>query len=939
MARFHSPLRAALLTGVALFAAASAAQAQDLPQDTSAAAPADEAPVDGEVVVTGIRGSLARALNEKRAATNIVDVINAEDVGKLPDQNLAEVLENVSGIQIDRAQGVGSNVSIRGSSQNLVLINGRATTPAGDARGGINFGDVPAELIASVAVTKVATADQLEGSVGGIVDLRTYRGLGLREPIATIRAETEYAEYSDSFNPRVSAVFGKSFDTGIGEIGVVLSGGYSMQEVREDALNVRYTPRTNIDLDGDGTADPYLRPNYAQQFNTVRKRENKSLTGSVEWQAAPSLKLFVDGTYIDQSITGSEYGVFFHQPSDIAEQPNLASATISDRSSSGFDYRQMTDGIISDTRLRSRNNSPARFTTSYLAAGGGEWEKGDVKVRFEVSRAGSDSDEAGFEMVSQYSDPASPNFGNERGKISPPILFDLSEDDLYYAPDPSSPLWANRANPGYWQAFIARDNATKFRNVENAQRIDVEWTTDLGPLRSIEVGGRLNQADSERERYTQASRTFPGFTAADRPDLFGLAQDDVFESTGRQYIGGFIAPASVTLSPQAARAAFGLLPDAPLDAAASFRVEERSVAGYAKLNLDTEVGGIGIRGNAGVRYVRTKQTTIGNAISEGAITPVEDSRTYDYWLPSAMLAIEPRRDVVVRASYGKSLRRPDFAQLSPSVNFPLVGDVYVGTGNPELRPQTVDQFDAAVEWYFDRNSLISVGGFYKKYHDLVSTVSIAPTLIDPNGSRFDPNNCGNGIFNPVAVDLTGNQGVCVGINQPQNTGGATLKGVEVAFQHSFTYLPGFLDGFGVIANYTYQDGDRDTTFNAPGFLTGGTTPVALALPLREVSKNNYNLTLFYEKYGLNARIRYTKRDPFLRTEATDLSNNLPWYQDDRAQVNASVAYDVNDRFGITFSAINLTNEISVERAIFADGPVGQRRAADRRFVLGFRGRL
>jgi iron complex outermembrane recepter protein len=749
----------------------------------------------------------------------------------------------------------------------------------------------------------------------------------------------EYAEYSESYNPRISAVFGKSFDTGIGEIGVVLSGGYSKQTVREDALNVRYTPRTNIDVTGDGAADTYLRPNYAQQFMTVRERENKSLTGSVEWQAASSLKLFVDGTYIDQSVTGSEHGVFFHQPGDIAEQPNLSTAVIDPRSSAGYDYLQMTSGIISDTRLRSRNNSPERFTSTYLIAGGGEWEKGDFKLKFEASRSRSDNDEANFEMVSQYSDPASPNFGNERGKISPPTLFDLTDDSLYYAPDPSSPLWANRANAAYWNAFIARDNVTAFTNTENAQRIDATWTAELGPLRSIEAGVRLNQANSSRERFTQASRTFPGFTAAQRPDLFELAEDDVFASTGRQYIGGFVVPASVTNDPSAARAAFGLLPDAPRDAAASFRVEERSVAAYAKANIDTEIAGMSVRGNAGVRYVRTNQTTIGNSIGSGTVTPVEAERSYDYWLPSAMLAIEPVRQVIVRASYGKSMRRPDFAQLSPSVNFPLVGDVYVGTGNPELRPQTVDQFDAAVEWYFDRNSLLSVGGFYKKYHDLVSTVSIAPTLIDPAGSKFDPNNCATGIFNPVAVDLTGIQGVCVGVNQPQNTGSATLKGVEVAFQHSFTYLPGFLDGFGVIANYTYQDGDRDTAFVVPGFLAGGGATTSLALPLREVSKNNYNITLFYEKYGFNARIRYTKRDPFLRTEATDLSNNLPWYQDDRAQVNASISYDVNPNYAVTFSAINLTNEPSIERAIFADGPVGQYRAADRRFVLGFRGKF
>lgn len=293
--------------------------------------------------------------------------------------------------------------------------------------------------------------------------------------------------------------------------------------------------------------------------------------------------------------------------------------------------------------------------------------------------------------------------------------------------------------------------------------------------------------------------------------------------------------------------------------------------------------------------------------------------------------------MLVRASYGRSLRRPDFGQLSPTVQFPLL-DVYVSAGNPNLRPQTVDQYDAAVEWYFDRNSLLSVGGFYKKYQNLVTTVAVVPTLINPARGPFDPNNCATGIFNPVSIDQSGAVGECVGINQPVNAGGATLKGLEVNFQHSFTYLPEGLDGLGIIANYTYQDGKRETTFTVPGFATGGVAQ-QFELPLRDLSKNNYNLTLFYEKYGINARVRYTFRDPFLRVEAVDLTNNLPLYQDERSQLNATVSVDINPQFAITFSGVNLTNQPNRERAIFIDGPIGQERIADRRYAIGLRGKF
>ncbi len=936
--------RNVLLAGTAFAALLGAvpALAQDAPATPPTESPLSTDPIGDEgadIVVTGIRASLASAINQKRNADNIVDVINAQDVGKLPDQNLAEVLENVSGVQIDRSQGVGSNVSIRGSNQNLVLINGRATTPAGDARGGISFDDLPAELIASVEVTKVATADQIEGSVGGIVDLKTYRGLGLKEPIASLRADMEYAETADSWNPRISAVYGRTFDTSIGEIGFVLSGAYGEQTVREDIINVRYAARTTEDLDGDGVADPYLRPNYAQQFFTVRDRKNGSLSGSVEWQASSNLKLFADGTYVNQRIEGDEAGVFIQQAADVAELAYPGSRVIEERNAGGYSYRQLVSGTIGGTQIRPVNSGPLRATESYLAAGGAEWESDRFTVKFEASRAGSTTTDANFQLVSQYNDPASPAYLGAGGRISAPFLFDITGDDLFFGPDRSSGLFANTTNPNYFPAFIARDTALHFRNVENAQRLDMEWKAELGPLRSIQFGARFNQTDSERRRFASVSGQFPGITAANRPDLFTRTSDDFFSFTGRDYFDGFIVPVrTLTENPQVGRTAFGLPAEAPEDVAARFRVEERTYAGYVRLNLDTTIGGIGLRGNAGVRMVHTNQTAFGSEILNGVAQPVEATQKYTYWLPNAMLVAEPMDKLLLRASYGRTMRRPDFGQLSPTVQFPLL-DVYVTAGNPTLRPQTVDQFDAAVEWYFDRNSILSIGGFYKKYQDLVTTVAIAPTLVDPARGPFDPTNCATGIFNPISVDQSGVVGECVGINQPVNAGSATLKGLELNFQHSFTYLPGALDGLGVIANYTYQDGKRETTFTVPGVVSGGGAAAQFELPLRDLSENNYNLTLFYEKFGINARVRYTFRDPFLRTEAVDLTNNLPLYQDKRHQLNASISVDINPQFAVTLSGVNLTNQPNRERAIFIDGPIGQERIADRRWAMGVRGKF
>ena len=149
---------------------------------------AQDAAADVEVIeVSGIRSSLTNALAEKRSSINLVEIIEAEDIGKLPDQNLAEVLENVTGVQITRTAGVGTGVQIRGSNSNNVLINGVQTVGAGTGRGGISFEDVSASIIAGLEVTKASEAKTIEGSVGGTVNLRTIRPLELDKQLINDR--------------------------------------------------------------------------------------------------------------------------------------------------------------------------------------------------------------------------------------------------------------------------------------------------------------------------------------------------------------------------------------------------------------------------------------------------------------------------------------------------------------------------------------------------------------------------------------------------------------------------------------------------------------------------------------------------------------------------------------------------------------------------------
>ena len=195
-----------------------------------------------EVVITGIRGSLASALQEKRSSDNLVEIIQSEDIGKLPDQNLAEVLENVTGIQITRTAGVGTGVQIRGTNANRTEINGVSTVGSGSGRSGINFEDVSSAIIAAVEVTKVPDAKTIEGSVGGTINLRTIRPLDLEERVASIRIQSEDSSLStDGATPRVSGTYGNNWTTESGDFGVVISAGFSEQDV------TAFRPRTDRD--------------------------------------------------------------------------------------------------------------------------------------------------------------------------------------------------------------------------------------------------------------------------------------------------------------------------------------------------------------------------------------------------------------------------------------------------------------------------------------------------------------------------------------------------------------------------------------------------------------------------------------------------------------------------------------------------------------------
>lgn len=990
--RSAARMAVALLTGTAAIAISMPALAQDA-----------EAPAEGEeIIVTGIRGSLQSALAEKRNANSLVEVIQAEDIGKLPDQNLAEVLENVTGIQITRSAGVGSAVQIRGTDANRTEINGVSTVSSGASRSGISFEDLPAALISSVEVTKVPTAQTIEGSVGGTINLRTVRPLSLRDPLISARIQAEKSDLSESTLPRISATLGKRWDTGIGEVGVVLSGSYARQDVAS------FNPRVDRDavvLPGSGPSAqsvPFLRIQFFDQELVNYEYDTKNFTGALEWKPADNLKLYFDGTVNNQErgqqsnrvqISGTASGTVVNATSNTAFENitwgsldgpngpiNLGAVQAALTGTIGVGVE--SNGTI-DPNMRTSSNTGARLTKSRVFAFGSEWEPTDrLKVRAEGSVSTSKSDFPNFSTTLDFINPLGPqpSFGRSIDN-GVPTAFDLRGGTLQFglnAASTISPTSAMLLNPANYRLQQVTQGANKTDNEEKAARIDLSYdASDVVPfITSVDVGYRWNRSSAINNVFTNNVTLTNPTTQWNRPagdrfaDILIAGPSNFNAADGRLlYFPDFLIidgaksfenPAKVleTLNTAitAANAARTVgVAIAPLvipteSAAGFFTIKETTNAAYLQANFETDLGGAAVRGNAGVRYLNTELSSIGNNVANNTSAgQIVANNSYSFWLPRFNLVIEPADRVAIRAGVARDIRRPDFDKMSTSVSFGTSPNAAVPVGNPDLLPEDVWSYDLSAEWYFAPSSLISVGVFHKSRTNLFAQRQEDPPS-NLTGSQLniditDPCEAG-GIYNPIAQrginNPTPGSGICVPKSSTFNVSGSTTQtGIEIAFQHDLSAYEdklGFASGFGVIGNFTYQktggsakeyraaDGPR-TVFTLLGFPNSKDR-----ITLTNLSNYAYNATLFYDKYGLNARLRYTWRSSY----ATDdpFFFGLPRINGSRGQLNSSINYDVTDNINIGVEGINLLRSDQKQFCVNNNALLCFQGLTDRRLTAG-----
>ena len=958
---------------------------------------AQASPIE-EVVVTGIRGSLRNAIDQKRNSDNLIEAIVAEDIGKLPDQNLAEVLENVTGVQITRTAGVGTGVQIRGTNANRTEINGVSTVGSGTGRTGIDFEDVSAGIIAGVEVTKASNAKTIEGSVGGTINLKTIRPLELTETLGFVRVQWEDSSLTtDSATPRVSATFGDNWSTDSGDLGVVISASYSEQDV------TAFRPRTDRDNfvlsdGGEASAQPFdfLPIQFFVQDYDNFEYETTNIAGSLEFAPNDEVTLFFDAIFNDQDrrqqssriqasgISGNKGLYVPDQFETVNFGSLLGSSGRQDLGSIQAAVRGVIpiDGDGSDGNARMSTETNQRESDSTLFRLGADWQINNrLSVMVEASTSSNDTTTPQLNTVLNFINPNSPldyaallanwqtNIANgdtalyDSNENGTPFEYDLTGGSLAFglpenvANGVSSAELLDPAN------YVLRDVQSRddiAENEENAFRVDFALDVEWSAVTSVDFGFRWNETSSLRDevRSSVGLRDIGDSPTGDLfADILRAGPTNFNDADGRSlYVRDFlhIDPNLSANNPSAVLDALnaailannaitgstrGPISEPTSSSSAFFDISEDTNALYVQANFESGI----FRGNVGFRWLDTDVKSVGNSITEDAlgneiVTRTTTKGSYDFLLPRLNLVADLTDDLVLRTGWGKDIKRPDFDDLSTSVTFSTSPNPAVNIGNPELVPEEVDSFDVSLEWYFAPGAVVSAGYFHKERTGLHVSAGESPFEDPVTGFRDLTDPCEQGgIFNPIAdINVFGPDpgvGVCVPTSSTINGAGATKqKGWEFAFQYDLAEFEdklGWASGFGFLANYTRQNFYGGESFQGASsradtiFARNGNLDVDFRQQLLDLSETAYNITVYYEKYGLATRARYTWREAFRTNDtAAGASVNSTFGFDtvtgDRGQLNLSATYAVNDNLNVGVEVVNLT-ESDVDQYCVNDG--------------------
>lgn len=922
------------------------ADSQAQPSDESAT----EAPVEAaqqilragddgiaEVVVTGIRGSLGRAMDIKRENKQLVDAIVAVDIGKFPDNNTVEALQRVTGIQVGgRDSGEANNVTIRGLNDISTTLNGRQVFTATDRS--IALADIPASLLGGVNVYKTRSPDMIEGGVAGQIDVRTQRPFDFDGSKLVLSARGIHSEEGDTTDPTVSALLSDRWNTGIGEVGALLNVSYQRLRFRDqttwagsldpyDAATGERIPEFNNDgtriinrgtalsttpgstIDVDGTPTEYLLLRDAMGgFDKYGERERPAGNIALQWAPNEKSKYLLEAFYF--GLRGKD------------ANSQLFAFTNGDRYQD-FDTYDGTN-VVSRNYLDAPNiytnvNASKPKTDNYMYALGGEWQLAETftlksETIYQTTKYTQLSQGMNLDGTRYRADVAF----NADGKGTPSLEF--LDDPATEGIDES-----DLSDPNQWRYTWYYDSITKNKGDAWTWTADGDWRVDYGVLEKIRFGVRYDRHDAKSRIGNQQANC----EAIAGCDTSLASNPDRYETTPGNFFSGEATYPSQWLTGDyryllanvaASRAMYGFTGAPAFDPANYFDIRENTYAGYVMGDFDVQTDIGGFDGQAGVRVIRAESDLGYNTLQQDwEPSELKTSRTDA--LPSAVIRYKPRPDVIARLAYGKTIGRPGFAQLNPAMVLNPATSTgatfgYAASGNPDLDPVEAQTLDLSLEWYFSKSSSIFGTLFWRDVDGFITNVNRSIQVSDRT------------------PELNGNYV----LTTPENAGKGKLNGAELGFQWFPDRLPNVLKGFGVQANYTWIDSEsRDPVYGNPDDTTEvtGTRNSRVA----GVSDWAYSVTLAYERYGVSSRLSWVDRGKFLTGYNYCCSMPSETYSSGEASMDLQLAYDINPNFSVTFDATNLTHEIY--RTYYGDSRLFNQDSQlySRTFALGLRYRL
>jgi len=834
-----------------------------------------------KIQIRGIRGSLVKSIETKRYSDSIMDSITSEDIGKFPDKNVAESLQRITGVSLTRAQGEGERVGVRGTapSQNRTYINGQSIAStdwwiSSQPNRGFNYTLLPAEIVSSLEVYKSPEADHEEGSLGGSINIKTHSPLETKDNMFIGTVQLQYSDVSSKTDPQLSLFYNQINDAK--NFGVLVSLTRHERSLRRDGLESWGWAERNFNQDEQGNLTPTNNPK-ADLTNIwspggggsaifQQERELSSAMVTLQYQPSTDWNIEMNTLYSALNADNSNQN-FLWQPSSVY-----------DRNGHISDYKIIDDTLVqaSYSEVPGINDENIPFNTSMEAI----WRKSEIKTSLAHLTIEHNVDywQTKYQIGMTKASGGTNQDYTSQWSANTEFSVDFQNRKNIASTYQVSPLHAID-----WRITEARKDSQDSNDSEFFAQADFEYQLDHRFIQSLKFGGKYKKHQRDFIRYRSKNGGYTGiageldWTLADFSAEF---PSSYLEGIGNEDTLKEYAYADINRLNQA----YQLLPfEQGEEKPSTFDIKETTLAAYAKMNFS----GNFYRGNLGLRLVHTQQDAAAfqkiaetESIYREYIWSTTD-KNYSDLLPSINIVMDLTPEILFRIAASKVMSRPEYHHLMPSTNYNYTQARGAG-GNPNLDPFRATNFDLGLEWYFDEAALFSVAAFHK---DIQSFIDIKR-------------------YQEVHENRT------MIIDRPVNGNGGSIYGVELNLQQEIFY------GLGIIANYTYVEGDRKNA------ITGEET----AIPGN--SKHSSNLTSYYENDWLSTRLSYNFRTEF----ATGVGEEIT---DDYGQWDVNVSFILTESFSLVFEGINLTDEViyTYDRNQYA--PIGIYKNG-RRYYAGIR---